>query len=204
MRNFPALLIVLCLVAVAAQFSRQPDKNSESFRRDALVCLPRLWKNSNPKVDLSASGDLSVRLAFPGRVREHQKRWTYPFLRFLARRHPGVTLRSLKIYEAGEDHEVLDLLACRALPRFYDDADERKSELIGRQLTAETGGQVLFLVDVGRSSTFGSVPNVFYQPRVQQRMQVCAVANGPIDESYWRRELRNAESFRIVQLPQTR
>lgn len=204
MRNF---LVVLCLVALAAQFVGQPDEKSEAFRQDVLASLPLLWKHGNARVDLTSGGDLTVSLAFPPRTRERQKRWTYPFLRFLAQRHPGFSLRKLKVYE--NERQVEDLLACRAMPAFYDDADERKSELIGRQLTAEAErnlgrGRILFLADVKAGRNFGSVPNVFYAPRVQERLHLCAIANGPMDEGYWKRELRNAESFRVIRLPQAR
>lgn len=168
--NIPILLLLIVAVAVTAQLTRHSGEKPEwqLLRKDMVASLTRLWGQEGHKVELMPAGervDARVSVSTPRGLRLRQQRWNYPFLRFVAARHPGVTLDSLNVVESGTDRLIPELataglFADRVAPRAnFDDEEERLCQLTSRQLTSALEhklgpGGALVLVDaqLARSS----------------------------------------------------
>ena len=172
--NLPILLLVIVAVAITAQLTRHRGEKPEwqRLRTDMVSSLTRLWEREGHQVELlpaSKGVEAPVSVSMPRGLRLRQQRWNHPFLRFVAARHPAVTLGNLQITEAGTDRTVPEvamtgLLADRVAPRVnFADEEERLCQLTARQLTSalqrELGVRLLVLVDAqqARSSSDGSV-----------------------------------------------
>ncbi|MBX3171737.1 MAG: hypothetical protein KF760_30280 [Candidatus Eremiobacteraeota bacterium] len=227
--NFPILLVVIVLVAVVAQLTRQSGGNPDwqLLRKDMVSSLTRLWEKEGHQVELVPAGDrldARVSVSLPRGLRLRQQRWNYPFLRFVAARHPAVSIGNLHVVEAGSHRAIPEvamagLVADRVAPRAnFEDEEERLCQLTGRQLTGALErklgpGRALVLVDAQEARSYQE--NKLYgrrayvtQPPSQRVMvtEVCLVVSGPeIPAADWEQfraenSLRLA-SFRVVTLP---
>lgn len=98
-KNLIALAALLVLVAVAAQFTRHGGKNAEwvALENDMLASLEALWEQPGQKVELVESeGGVRV-LATVAMPPEGDLTWNEPFLRFVATRHPAVSLQAIEV-----------------------------------------------------------------------------------------------------------
>jgi hypothetical protein len=168
-------------------------------------------------------------VSMPPNLRSRQQRWNYPFLRFVALRHPRVRLQNLEVLDGTTHRSVSEvalngLLADRALPRAnYDDAEGR-SQLTARQMSSSLDrllgvGQALVLVDAGLSKA--SRESVRYggpdldglmakrdysrsETRVV-RMDVCVVVQREIPAGAWEtfqsEQIAPYCKLRVVKLP---
>ena len=161
--NLPILLVVIAAVAITAQLTRQTGEKPEwkSLRQDMSSCLTSLWQQPGHQVELLPAGEgvsARVAVAMPPGLRLRQQRWNYPFLRFVAARHPGVSLQNLSVVESGSDRPVPEvamagLLADRAFPiSNFEDEEERLCQMTARQIAIAVqhklgAGHELVLVD---------------------------------------------------------
>lgn len=98
-KNLIALVALLLLVALAAQFTRHGGKNAEwvALENDMLASLEALWEQPGQKVELVESeGGVRV-LATVAMPPEGDLTWNEPFLRFVATRHPAVSLQAIEV-----------------------------------------------------------------------------------------------------------
>jgi len=217
--NFPILLAVIVLVALAAQFMRPShDQSQLAMRRDLEKSLQLLWDRENQQVEITASG-LRATVSMPAEVSPRQQRWNYPFLRFVARRHPDLNLQTLEVIDASSRRPIPEvamsgMLAEVQAPR--GDSPENVSLLTGRRLTMELEvvagqGRALVLVDAhspraGRDAErYGcrAAPPRESSPAVS--MDVCLIVPSTISlealEKFQAEQVNHGETIRIVRLP---
>ena len=223
--NFPILIVVIALVAVVAQWTRHSAEKPEwtSLRQDLEASLARLWNRPQQEVEFVAghSGvSVPALVNLPPGLPPRQQRWNYPFLRFVALRHPAVSVEQLEVVDAGNHQKISEiamhgLLAEAAYAPRQD--EERTCAMVGRQLTAalekQLGrGEVLVLVDARRTSSksddgsrYGKVVR-YPQPAFQVlQYEICVVFRSPMPEDKWKQfatsHLDKGESIRKVTLP---
>lgn len=144
-KNLLALLVLVVLVAVVAQFTRHSGKKPEwvALEKDIVASLELLWQLPGQSVELrevEGGAQALVTVRMPGHSRGD---WNYALVRFVAERHPTVKLQEVKVREAADQREVPEGVA-HAGPA----AAERRSELMRRQAQAALRGRGLLLVDV--------------------------------------------------------
>lgn len=233
--NFPILLVVIALVAVAAQFTRHSGEKPEqtALRQDMLASLQLLWNQTGSQVELVPAGErvnVQALVSMPPNLRPRQQRWNYPFLRFVALRHPQVRLQNLEVLDGTTHRSVSEvalnsLLADRAVPRAnYDDA-EGMSQLTARQMSSSLDrllgvGQALVLVDAelsqasresvryGGPDPGGLLAKRAYYPSPQDRitrMDVCVVVQREVPPASWEtfksQQIAPYCKLRVVVLP---
>ena len=232
--NFPILLVVIALVAVTAQLTRHSGEKPEvtAMRQDMLASLQLLWEQPGSQVELVPAGErvnVQAIVKMPPNLRPRQQRWNYPFLRFVALRHPGVKLQTLAVLDGSTHQSVPEvalncLLADRVAPRAnYDDA-EGLSQMTARQMSSSLdrligSGQGLVLVDAEVSKA--SRESVRYGAREQNRhlakrdypgprvqiikMDVCVVVNREVPPATWEtfksQQIAPYCKLRVVTLP---
>lgn len=145
--NLPILLVVIVAVAITAQLTRQSGEKPEwqRLRSDMVSSLTQLWGQEGHRIELvpTAKGvDAQVTVSMPGGLRLRQQRWNYPFLRFVAARHPAVGMQNLFVLENGSKRPIpevamVGLIADRVAPRAnFEDEEERVCQLATRQLSS--------------------------------------------------------------------
>ena len=163
-----AVLVVSALSALTAQYFRNNREKPEwtSLRNDMQDSLNLLWTTPNNAVQLvpGEGGPQAYVTAFsPRGTRPARQDWNFPFLRFVAARHPQVHLSGLFVTE-GTTGARLQELQVQQQPNanqqskpsaaYHPDFDEQsRAELLRRQyqtsFDAAFGvGRVLVLVDV--------------------------------------------------------
>lgn len=225
--NFPILLLVIVLVAVTAQFTRPSGEKPEvqALRKDMVSGLTRLWGQPGHQVEALPAGEkvnLRVSVSMPPR-NPRQQRWNYPFLRYLAARHPAVALGNLSVLEAGNERLIPELalaglMADRAAPRAnFEDEEERLCQLTARQVTSALGARhVLVLVDAqlarsSRDATVYGAPDLAFRiaepiPHRVMVTEICVVSQeGEISPAEWEHfraeNPQNGAPSRLVILP---
>ena len=159
-KNLIALAVLVVLVAVAAQFTRQGGKKPEwvALERDMEACLQVFWQQSGQKAELIPGAGGPMALVTVRMPPQAKARWNYPFLKFVVARHPAVQLQGMEVRDglngnpiAAEDARSAE----NSLSLRGPDSGEpgRRAELLGRQGQAVVdeqlgAGQGLFLVDV--------------------------------------------------------
>ena len=229
--NLPILLVVIAVVAIAAQFGRQSGEKPEwkSLRQDMTASLTSLWQQPGHQAELVAASqgvDARVSVAIPRGLRLRQQRWNHPFLRFVAARHPDVQVKNLSVVEAGSDRVIPEtamagLFADRVAPRVnFDDEEERLCQLTSRQLASALErklgtGRELVLVDaqLARSQREGNVYGrraaFMADPPISNRVMVtdiCVVVDHEVSPPDWEKfraenSLAAYVNFRVVTLP---
>ncbi|MFN8608098.1 MAG: hypothetical protein U0931_11245 [Vulcanimicrobiota bacterium] len=188
--NIPILLVLIAVVAVAAQFLRHSPSTPDTapWERDLEACLGKLWQRDGQQVRLEAGPDGNYRLRAqvnqPRATRLRQQRWNYPFLRFACTRFSQIRLGEVQVEDKNSRNLIPEtamngLLADRIAPRAEGGDEERACVLTGRQLSAQLdqrlgAGQTLVLVDAlstssqnqpagygKRAITRGPVPGAF-------------------------------------------
>ena len=98
-KNLIALAVLLILVAVAAQFTRHGGKNAEwvALETDMQASLEALWQQPGQKVELLESKGGARVLATVAMPPQGDPTWNEPFLRFVATRHPAVSLQAIEV-----------------------------------------------------------------------------------------------------------
>jgi len=205
--NLPILLIVIALVAVVAQWNRHAGEKPEwtALRQDLAASLGRLWDRPDQQVELlpGQSGVVvQAQVSMPPGTRPRQQRWNYPFLRFVAQRHPQVNVEQLEVSEAASHRKISEialngLLAEAAYSPRED--EENTCVLVGRQMTARLEelvgrGEALVLVDARRASSQNDDGMRYGKMVRQQRPQLealhyeyCIVTRKPIPDDKWMR-----------------
>ena len=231
--NLPILLIVIVIVAVMAQFNRHSGEKPElaAMRQDMLASLQLLWEQPGSQVELVPAGErinVQATVAMPPNLRPRQQRWNYPFLRFVALRHPAVTLQTLEVIDGSTHNSISEvalngLRADRVAPRFNNDDAEGMSQMTARQIGSSLdqligSGQGLVLVDteLGKSSResmrYGAPEQRLLAKRAYPspqdrivRVDVCIVLNREIPPATWEtfksRNLSPFHKLRVVTLP---
>lgn len=203
--NFPILIVVIVLVAVVAQLTRHSTEPTEwtALRRDLTGSLARLWEDTRQEVELvpgRAGVVVQARVTMPPNLRARQQRWNYPFVRFVALRHPKVAIEQVEVSEAASRRKISEialggLLAEVAVPPRED--EERNCLMMSRTLTTgleeQLGrGQALVLVDARRASSqrddaiyYGksALPHGY---RGRLRYEFCVVSCSSIPAEKWR------------------
>ncbi|MFN8608097.1 MAG: hypothetical protein U0931_11240 [Vulcanimicrobiota bacterium] len=229
-QNFPILLVVIAVVAVLAHWARRqaPDPGLAALEKDMTASLSRLWGSEKHEVELSPAGpavNARVAVSMPSGLRLRQQRWNYPFLRFVAERHPEYRLGELEIRrldggQAIPEYAMNGLLAERAYSVSPGAEEERFCQMVARQLTLSLQRQLgssnreLVLVDAqeprstrdqlyGRRAA-GWVPTP--QARTMMLSEVCVVLDHEVPAVEWERFRRenasvNGARFRVVTLP---
>ena len=223
--NFPILLVIIVLVAVLAQFARHPaDKPELAARQDLERCLALLWEEGGQQVEIIPNG-LRATVHMPAGVSPRQQRWNYPFLRFLALRHPGLKLQTLQVIDASSQRAVPEvamsgMLAERWIPP--SESEENISLLNGRRLTLElekVSGKdsALVLVDAHQTQAWRdsllygrrASGNVARPPRSRGpvlSLEVCLIIpqtlHPRIIQEFQATQLNHKETIRTIRLPQ--
>ncbi|MBN9420488.1 MAG: hypothetical protein J0I12_33900 [Candidatus Eremiobacteraeota bacterium] len=98
-KNLFALAALLVLVAVAARFIRHGGRNAEwvALENDMVASLEALWEQPGQKVELMESEGGARVLATVAMPPQGDLTWNEPFLRFVAARHPAVSLQAIEI-----------------------------------------------------------------------------------------------------------
>ncbi|MBS2036993.1 hypothetical protein JST97_18530 [bacterium] len=231
-QNFPILLVVIAVVAVLALLARPQAGGAEmaALQNDMVLSLSRLWGPVEQKVELIPNGqrfNARVAVSMPAGLRQRQQRWNYPFLRFVAARHPkcelaGLEIKDLKSNLPVPEYAMNGMLAERAYRSIGPgEEEERFCEMTARQFSLSLERQLgdsnraLVLVDAqqphsareqvyGRRAA-GAVPN---QPYFRSMMltEVCVVVDHEVAAVEWERFKRenasvNGARFRVVTLP---
>jgi len=226
--NLPILLVVLVLVAVAAQFSHHPREKLE-VRQDLEKCLQLLWGLEEQKVELVPTGLRATVHMSPG-VSPRQRRWNYPFLRFAALRHADLTVQSVEVIDGSSLRAIPEvatngMLAARSLiPTSDSQFEERASLLTARKLNLELEkeldrGEALALVDAHQTRAethqvrYGAAADEELAYRhddpiqVVMNLEVCLVLKDERKLEALRqfkvRNLHNGEKMRLLKLPPT-
>lgn len=225
--NIPILLVVIALVAIVAQWNRNSSEKTEwpALRQDLFSSLGRLWERPQQEVELLPGySGVAVRaqVSMPPGLRPRQQRWNYPFLRFVAQRHPAIHIEHLEVVDATNRQKISEialngLLAERAYAPRED--EESNCVMVSRQLTAgleaQMGpGEALVLVDALRASSRRNDDGIRYGKMVQERRyqpeeifryEVCVVTRSPIPDDKWQNffasHLNHGETIRKVILP---
>lgn len=207
-QNIPILLIVIALVAVAAQFTRPKPTTTpgvEGTERDLEACLRLLWQQDAQQVKLQPLRDgytLQAGVSMPRGTRLRQQRWNHPFLRFAASRHPEVPISDIEVRELANNNLIPQnamngLMADRIAPRAEGGDEERASILTGRQLTTQLdglmgAGQCLVLVDALATSSqtgevrYGKRAYAPTGPSPAFDLIVCVVSKRAISPEKWK------------------
>ena len=203
--NLPILLIVIALVAVVAQWNRRAGEKPEwtALRQDLAASLARLWDQPRQQVELlpgQAGVVVQAQVSMPPGTRPRQQRWNYAFLRFVAQRHPKVSLEQLEVSDAASRQKISEialngLLAEAAYPPRED--EERNCTIVSRQLTASLEdvlgrGEALVLVDAQRASSlhddgirYGKLVRQERPPLEALHYEYCIVTRTPIPDDKW-------------------
>jgi hypothetical protein len=211
--NIPILLIVVALVAVAAQLTRPKPAGTpglDATERDLATCLRLLWQQEGQEVKLQPLRDgyvLQAGVTMARGTRLRQQRWNHPFLRFAASRHPEIPISEIEVRELGNNNLIPQnamngLMADRIAPRAEGGDEERAAILTGRQLTAELdgllgSGHCLVLVDALATSSqageirYGKRAFAPPEPRGAFDYVVWVVSKGAIPAEQWQGFLRN-------------
>jgi len=223
--NFPVLLVVIVLVAVLAQFNRQAeDKPERAARQDMEKCLALLWEQEGQQVEITPAG-VRATVLMPPSASPRQQRWNYPFLRFVAQRHPELKLQKWEIINGSSQRAIPEvamhgMLAERWIPP--SESEENVSLLTGRRLTVELEkvsglGSALVLVDAhltrasldtpryGRRAS-GAPPRPRSAPGRGLSLDIClivpATLHPRIVQDFQAQQLNHGETIRLVRLPQ--
>ena len=222
--NFPILLAVIVLVALAAQFLRpSQDQAQLAMRQDLEKSLQLLWEQDGQQVEVTPTG-LRANVSMPAGVSPRKRRWNYPFLRLVAQRHPSQKMQTLEVID-GSSHLAIPevamsgMLAERWIPPA--ESEENLSMLTGRKLTLELEkvsgkGSALVLVDAHRTQARreslrygrragGAVAPSPRQPRQALQLDVCLVAPQTLAaealQEFRSAHLNHGEIIREVRLP---
>ena len=131
-KNLLALLVLLVLAALAAQFTRNAGQDPQwtSLRQDAIQCLNALWPGDNAQVTVIPSLDGPILIAhvqIPSEVTALRRGWTYDVLGMVSARHPQVQLAEIRVNDSG-----------KGLQRNLDlSGRERQLTILRRQRQAE-------------------------------------------------------------------
>ena len=212
--NFPILLVILVLVAALAQFLRlSPAHGQIAIRQDLEKSLQLLWDREGQRVELTPTG-LRATVSMPPNVTTRQQRWNYPFLRFVARRHPALKLNKLQVFDGSSQRAVPEMVGSGILAEF--DGQENISLFISRRLTAELEvvagqGRALVLADAHRPQAGRDAVRygcrIFSPPRSSppMRLEVYLVVPQILTPGAIRRfqsdHLAHGETVQVVRLP---
>ena len=162
-KNLLALFVLIVLVAVVSQFTRQGGKKAEwvAFEHDLQTSLELLWQQPGQSVELREMEGGAQALVAVQMPADSSGDWNYALVRFVAERHPAVKLTDVKVREAASLRQVLPGVA---------NAEEgataqRHSELMRRQAQATLRDRGLLLVDV-RETT--SAPNAPLEMKIER------------------------------------
>jgi len=170
-QNLLALLVLLLLVAVTAQFTRQGGKKHDqiALEKDMIASLELLWQQPGQSVEI-----LDVENGLLGKVAVSMPpqscgTWNYALLEFVAARHPAVKV----------DIFVSDRLSGLIIfPARMPGCSTPQSELLQRQvqagLDAKGRDRAVALVDVRETAPVPVVP----QPPVEMRIE-CQLGAAP-------------------------
>lgn len=160
------LLVLVLIVAVSALlargFWRSPDLQS-----DLKQALDRLWSSPRNEVEVTAAGDVRMRLWIPPGTPEGQKQWTFPLCRWVAGQRK---LTSLTVTDATAEQPLKEAGLSRGSLTVPDNALAARRELLQRSLQAALNrlagpSRILALVDVSAVAGVSSwLPNVPADP----------------------------------------
>lgn len=223
--NLPILLVVIVLVAVVAQFTRKTTEKPEwtALRQDMTASLALLWDEPGQEVDLApGKSGVMVRagVRMPPHSRPRKQRWNYPFLRFVAARHPKVTVEQMEVSDASSRQIIPEVAMNGLLAEAYyapPSDEERNCVMVSRQFTGIVDGMLgrrgdcLVLVDASPISSQRESPRYGKQARQQSRpaetfhYEICVVTRSHVPPDKWEEfsfnTLHSSQSLRKVTLP---
>jgi len=216
-KNMIALAVLLVLVAVAAQFTRQGGKKSEwvALEHDMQASLEALWQQPGQKAELMPAQGGPTAVVTVRMPPQAKGSWNFAFLDFVAARHPAVQLKGMDIRDglsgnpiAAEAASPTENSLSVAQPDLADSG--RRAELLRRQAQAVVdqqvgAGQGLVLLEVreiaapvsvesnsGRPNNPGSAHSFEAPPESQGK------------SARVRRRVEEAEGMREVEAPPSR
>ncbi len=223
--NFPILIVVLVLVAVVAQITRHSGEKPEwtAMRQDMVSGLALLWEIPQQQVDLVAGKSgvvVQARVNLPPGTRARKQRWNYPFLRFVAQRHPKVAIEQLEVSDASTQQKISEIALNGLLAEAYyppPSDEERNCLMVSRQFTTLLDGtlgrpgECLVLVDATpissqrQSPRYGKRARLEVRPTETLHYEICVVTRSSFPPEKWEKvsfnSLHSSQSLRRVTLP---
>ncbi len=145
--NYVVIVVVLIGSALLGRMAMRPGP-LPAFQADLARCLDAFWETKGCDVQVRGTVDqaeVSASVPFPNGTTPRQEDWMQDFVRFVARRHPGVKVGSVRVSASGYAADV-------AAPPGYEDVTrvETLQQQLQGQLDRQWGeGRALILLAPG-------------------------------------------------------